>query len=448
VSLPSLIPLRELELSVLGGILLRPQLLPTLDLSSDDFVHGDSRALWDAMANLAHAGSAVDATLLADRLEADGRASPSVIAEAAVRVPTADNVEEYASLLRRHRVGREVVHALGSVQSRLASGDIDGPDAITEAMTALSKIETGNRDDRGKSLSTIVREIYARYERGEKENNGITTGIAKLDAKTGGIPFGVPTLILGPTGGGKSTLVLKLCEGAEGADDTPLIYSYEDRWNTYGQRVIARHTGIPTEVVRTGAFQRDHLEAITRHTPRLFQRRTIVVKAAGMSVDDLVRDVRARRAKHRGRGTLGQLVVVDYVQRIPLPSLHGGTKNDRIGEISKRLADLAGIEENAVVVCSQVGRQVARERRAPTLQDARDCGELENDSKLALGLDRPGLTQRPRSTEGAGPELAPLTCLEIHVLKNSQGEANCFVEVYWDLPTHSIFDDANSARGR
>jgi replicative DNA helicase len=403
------------------------------------------------MRNLEASGSAIDVITVSDQLERDGHiaTSPTLLADCFLNCPSPDNVEHYASILRRHRIARDVVKIIGDVTVKITAGQMDGPDALLAVQSGLGKIESGERDDRGKTIGLIVREICTDIERGEVPPSGISSGLKRLDAKTGGIPYGVPTLVLAPPGSGKSTIALTFFDGAESEGDAPVLYSYEDGHKSFGQRAIARQSGVPTELIRSGGeFKRHHMEAFNRQMPKLVARRAVVVRASGMSVEELTRDVRSRRLKHKGPGTTARLVIVDYIHRMPLPSMHGGSKNDRIGEISKRLADLAANEHIAVVICSQVNRLAPREARPPNMQDARDCGELEADAKLMLGLFRPGFYGKPPSSDDKSKTAASASLLEIHILKNHQGEANCHLEVHWDLETHAIVDEPSDLARR
>ncbi len=121
------------------------------------------------------------------------------------------------------------------------------------------------------------------------------------------------------------------------------------------------------------------------------------------------------------------LVVVDYVQRMPLPKMYGSASTtDRIGEISNRLTDMAATEEVAFVLCSQLNREIEKrgaDDARPKLSDIRGSGSLEQDGKLILGLYR----DDPSSSK-----------LEILVLKNHNGAAGTMAEAFWHLPTHTI----------
>jgi replicative DNA helicase len=445
----------EAELAVIGGVLIKPEMLPLLNLDRDDFHGVDHGHVWGAMRNLEAAGHPVDVVSVADQLERDRHfeTSASLLGEAALNVPTPENVEHYASILRRHRIGRQVDDCLRVIRAKLELGTIDGPDALIETQAQLARIQSGESDDRAKSLGAIVRGINEEIANGSVAPPCMKTGLKKLDDKTGGIPFGVPSFVLAPPGSGKSTLALTFCEGAELQGDTPLLYSYEDGHRSFGLRTMARHSGVPTEKLRTASaddFALDDFNAISRHMAEMLQRRTIVIRAGGMTVDELIRDVRARRLRHKGNGTTGKLVCVDYVQLVPLPNVFSGTVNDRMGEVVKRLAEFASNENIAIVVFSQVGRQVPKEARPPSLADARDCGVIEMVAKLMIGLFRPGVYKQPASDslDSKTKTTAPLSLLELHIIKNNQGESGRYADVYWDLATHTIVNSRDDLHGR
>jgi replicative DNA helicase len=433
----------EAELAVLGGVLLEPSLLPQLELEVDDFSVPSHGHVFAAMRNLEAAGSPIDVVAISDQLERENRTTvtPALLGECALRCPTPDNVEYYAGILRRHRIGREVVNALERIRKRLSAGQLEGPDALLEALSQLSKISTGERDERFKTIGQIVKEITSDLASGRIESPCIKSGLKKLDERIGGIPFGVPSLILAPPASGKSTMALMLCNAAEKQGDRPLLYSYEDGWKSYGRRAMAGQSGVPTEAIRRGEFVKEQLNKLQSHMPSILKRKAGVIRAAGMTVEELIRDVKSRRLRHRGEGTTGRLVVVDYIQRMPLPSMAGGTKNDRMGEISKRLFDLSSTQDIAVVICSQMSRTARREARPPALEDVRDCGEIEQDVKLAIGLHRPSIYGQP-PTGSKETKAAPPTLVELHVIKNNDGEGHFFIDAYWDLETHTIVGDS------
>jgi replicative DNA helicase len=91
------------------------------------------------------------------------------------------------------------------------------------------------------------------------------------------------------------------------------------------------------------------------------------------------------RAKARQVNGL-KVLVLDYLQ-LSTSTLKNATTNDQIAEISKGLKQLALQLGIAVVVLSQLNRDVERRAdREPQLSDLRDSGAIEQDLDVAVML--------------------------------------------------------------
>lgn len=213
--------------------------------------------------------------------------------------------------------------------------------------------------------------------------------------------------------------------------DTPVMYTYEDGAQSFAQRELADASGVSTQNIRAREFMRGDLDKIDAAARGAIKRRPLLVEAHGMRVQDLVRDVRRRRlrAAAEGKSSCG-LVIVDYLQRMPLPD--GNMRTDeKLGWVCDQLVTLAASEHIAVIACSQLNRGLEkRDDKRPQLADLRDSGKLEELCKLALFLYR-----EHKYNPSADPSK-----LEIHVGKNHNGEADVAAQVFWNLATHSIMD--------
>ncbi len=437
---------RNVEMAVLGGILLNPEILALLPrLEQDDFAHGDTRALFSAMRNLEAASKPIDLTMLGDELaradKLDAIGGFAFLGEAALCCSTPGNTEHYAEILRRHRLGRDVVKAAGEAIAAAVAGE-SGEDVLDKLQGTLTRIEAGDEDDRERTLGELCREEWNNVAResearlsGKPILAGMPTGLTALDKSTGGIPFGLVTIVAARPGCGKTTLSMRLAyAAAEWGDDQPFVFSYEDGKKSFAQRAMAQLSGVPTSAIRAREFVNEHMPKLAKAAPRMMRRDEVIVRASGMTVEDLCRRVRSMRRKPctTGKATRGKLVVIDFVQRMPLPRIQGASTSDKLGEIANRLADLAASEEIALVLCSQLNREIEkRDDKAPRLSDLRGSGELEAAGKLILGLNRDLKNDRG----GFG-------VLELHVLKDFNGENNTKIEACWHLATHTICNSA------
>jgi replicative DNA helicase len=311
-------------------------------------------------------------------------------------------------------------------------------------LARLASVRT-NTADPTESLGALMHREAERIERdleaqarGERVG-GMPTGLDRLDALTGGVPLGVTTVVLGETGHGKSTLGMSFARAsADLAHDEPLVLSYEDGRRSYAQRGLAQESGVPTQVIRRRSFRPgEERRVLVEGLRRAGLRRERIARVRGMGVDELctlVRRTRAKGPRSPGARTAANLVVVDYLQAMPRPQGRAiRAEHEALGEIARRLEDLAATEECAVVVFSQVNDECAhREDHRPRLRDVAGGRDLVKGAKLVLGLYRPWLYDA-----GADPHAG-----EILVLKNNDGETRRAAHVHLDLATHTIRDAA------
>jgi replicative DNA helicase len=437
----------DLELSILGGILIRPDVLRTLAAEADDFYDPRCRAVFGAMRNLEARGVAVDIVLVGDELEKEGKLEPiggqAFLGECALRVPTPDSVHHYAAALRQHRISRQAALDLAEIvleirQRKVAGSDVIARirgvhDSLAGSQPTVTKITMGEAARQVMEQAVKMHDLRAA---GVDVHPGVQTGLKKLDELLGGIPRGVLTLIAGRPGNGKTTLMQTIARHVALSSDAPLFYSYEDSNESFGQREIASATGVATHRLRALDFHHGEWSRVQQESPRVFRRRTWLVQSSGLAVEKLCADVRRERQQAKERGErCGGLVLVDYLQRMPTSGK--AEYHHELGRICNALVDLAATEGIAVVAGSQLNRNLEnRESKVPQLSDLRDSGRLEELSKVVLAVYREG-----KYVPSADPNE-----LQVHILKNHQGETGCFARLRWNLETHSITDHHDTRR--
>ncbi|MGH6728132.1 MAG: DnaB-like helicase C-terminal domain-containing protein, partial [Pseudolabrys sp.] len=163
------------------------------------------------------------------------------------------------------------------------------------------------------------------------------------------------------------------------------FFSLEMSAEQLATRIIAEHTGIPSNQIRRGGISAAEFERIKDHSIELQNLKFFVDETGGLSVAQLA--ARARRLK-RQRGL--DLLIIDYLQL-----LQGSTRRSQenrvqeITEITTKLKALAKELNVPILALSQLSRQVEnRDDKRPQLSDLRESGSIEQDADVVLFVFR------------------------------------------------------------
>lgn len=439
----------DAEAGVLGALLHRGDLisrLPTLEV--EDFYSPQHQAVFVAMRNLELKLQPLDCTTVNAELERMGRAQAvggvAFLGELATRCPDSANVEHYARIMADHRMSRDVARACSAIIEDIRIGELVGTDAIGVAVRHLMGIQSRVPDASQTmhemicdELGAIARDMAA-LDRGEPLSVGVPTGIASLDDETGGNPIGSVTVYLGATGHGKSTLMGTGARAGAAAGDLVLVYSLEDPKRFWRQRGLAQETGVPTEAIARRRGLSGSMRRLNAARMTSAGRTERVIPAANWTVDEIIRDVQARRL--RDQAILGGKkrrcsVWVDYLQALLLVPERNSNREQAIHGAMLKLSWLAAgcgsadpADECAVIAASQVKQAVIDEKRPPRMNDGADSFAIAKQCKFMLGINRPSKYDKT----------ANRLLGRVDVLKRNQGDDECHADVVLNLATHTI----------
>ena len=141
---------------------------------------------------------------------------------------------------------------------------------------------------------------------------------------------------------------------------------------------IAQLGGIESDRLQTGRLTQADWQGVTRAADEAAQLPIYVDDDGGLTIGQI-------RGKARMVKGL-KVLILDYLQ-LSTSTLKNATTNDQVAEISKGLKQLALQMGIAVVVLSQLNREVEkRTDKEPQLSDLRDSGAIEQDIDVAVML--------------------------------------------------------------
>jgi replicative DNA helicase len=421
----------DAEASILGGILLRNDVLSQLDtLEVEDFYDHKHKVVFQAIRNLEATARPIDIVTLeneiakAGKLEAIG--GVAFLGELTLRVPTADNVLAYAEIVTDKHQARKLMLAAGEISEKGYDDNLEVRDYLDDAEAKIFEV-TQRRDKTGpEPLKGLVKKVFSSLDERFKAKGGITgvpTGFADLDVHTASLQPTELVILAARPAMGKTSFAMSLAEPAP-----------PQGWPCSG--VLARDVVDPARqtMLRSGG-----VDSSAARRPPQRQDMTNLTYAAASAVKApilidagarrLLRELRARARRFRANKELfGDrkfgLIIIDYLQLMRgSPQAAKASREQEISEISRGLKALAKELHCPVLALSQLNRSLEqRTDKRPQLSDLRESGAIEQDADVILFIYRDVIYNK--DTEN--PNIA-----EIIVGKNRHGPTG-MVETHFE----------------
>lgn len=231
-----------------------------------------------------------------------------------------------------------------------------------------------------------VAKDYINYMHEEdKEQNALFYGLKDLDQVTGGMSPEQFIIIAGRPSMGKTMMALNVAKHNCERGKKVLLFSLEMSNRDLMGRLVASYGEVDYEKSK---LQKNNLNAqdiqkITHLSGEIMKWDLTIDESVNCDVDKIRRISKEIKYKN---GL--DLIIVDYVQIMSHP-WRMGSKNDDVGETSRRFKTLAKELKIPVIALSQMSREGGKTGREPQLTDLRDSGALEQDADVVIFPHRP-----------------------------------------------------------
>jgi replicative DNA helicase len=330
---------------------------------------------------------------------------PAYLARLAGAAISAYAARDYAQMIYDLAVRRELIGLGRDIAARAAKVDVESEpkEQITEAEQRLYQLGEQGHVERGfqsflKAVTDAVNMANAAYQR-DGGLAGISTGLADLDKKLGGLHPSDLLILAGRPSMGKTSLATNIAfniarvhrrgqrpDGSAGTIEGGVVgfFSLEMSAEQLAARILSEAAEVPSEQIRRG----DMTEAEFRR----FVEAAKALEACPLFIDDTpalpIAQVaaRARRLK-RTQGL--DVLIVDYLQLLRGSSKSGDNRVQEVSEITQGLKAIAKELNIPVVALSQLSRQVEnRDDKRPQLSDLRESGSIEQDADVVMFVYR------------------------------------------------------------
>lgn len=381
----------EHEMCTLGAMLLDADAVATAAdmLATEDFYRTDHRQIFAAMTDLNRDKKPTDLVTIPEELRKRGQLAEvggvAYLAELAQCVPSAANVEHYATVVRTHAVTRRVIAVAAGVVKDGYRANADTAEEFVEA--AERKILAACQISGGKPADTIGaagRRLLTNLERppAERAHRPVMTGISGIDSLLKGHHPGEYMILAGRPGDGKSSLALQIAEHAAEHNGPVYFVSREMTAEKLAARSLCARSQVSGSDVRARSLSGFDIERLRSALPQL-DRLPITIDRASSTIGELRAAVRRAHAK-----SPLALVVIDYAQMIG-SGRNEKNRNDEVTKVSKGIMDLVAELTIPVLLLSQLSRDQEKAGREPRSSDLRDSGSLEQDAHIIMFLHAP-----------------------------------------------------------
>lgn len=392
----------EMEQAVLGCCLLQATCIADCIArfgKESDGVFYDVRhqTICKAIMGLFNEGKAVEVITVQQRLK-DQQLLEQVggivyLASLPDQVTSTLNLPDYLDVVMQKAKLRKMLAACIEGASRIYDDESkDAEDLIESTETAIMAARNIGQAQQAGDIRTSVRRaiehIEKRWEAAKDPNTpampmGLPTGFHDLDKITFGLHPKSFVVIAARPSQGKTSLAMNIAEHVAIDQNLPVgVFSLETDLDSLVMRMLCSRARVNLRNVNDGFLAERDFPKITGAAGKIANANIHIDDASGLTVVEL--RARARRMK-MVHGI--KLLVIDYLQL--LHALVNGRRPEKrereIAEISTSIKHLAKDIDVPVIVISQLGRGVEKQKRRPMISDLRESGQIEQDADV-IGL--------------------------------------------------------------
>jgi len=422
---------KEAERSLLGSLMLdKDAINKVVDfLKPNDFYRDSHKEVYSAAVELFEKSEPIDFLSLSARLREKGVlekvGGSSYLSECVNCVPTASHIVNYAKIIQKKRILRDLISASYDIEKLGYSEEEDTENLVDLAEKKIFGIAQKGLTQNFLPIKSVLEEAFQRIDNLSKNKSairGVPAGFVDLDNTLSGFQKSDLIILASRPSMGKTSLALNFAINASIKSKVPVgLFSLEMSVDQLIDRLIASQANVDLWKIRTG-----HLSDSGENNDfNRIQQALGTLNEAPIFIDDAaitnVLQMRAMARRLQAEHGLG-LLIIDYIQLIEPRNPTESTVR-QVTEISRALKGLSRELEVPIIALSQLSRAVEqRTPQVPRLADLRDSGSLEQDADVVMFIYR---------EEQYRPDTSRKNIADILISKHRNGPTGK-IELYFD----------------
>ncbi len=387
----------EAEKSLLGCLLLdKNAIFKVADfLGPEDFYRPAHQEIYRVCTELFQKSEPIDLLSVANRLQEKNLLEEiggnSYLTELINFIPTPSHTLNYAKIIHRKRILRNLIEASQSIGEMGYNEKEDINVLLDQAEKRIFSIAQKGLAQNFIPIKSTLEDAFDRIDKLSKHQarlRGLPTGFTDLDNILAGLQKSDLIVLASRPTLGKSSMALNFAANISLTEKVPVgIFSLEMSKDQVVDRLISSLSGVDLWRLRTGRLSdQGNDNDFTR-----IQDALAALSEIPIYIDDAasptVLQMKAMCRRLQAEKGLG-LVIIDYLQLME-PLNPDANPVQQVSENSRALKALARELNVPVLVISQLSRAVEqRSPQIPRLSDLRQSGTIEQDADVVLFIYR------------------------------------------------------------
>jgi len=381
----------DMEACVLGAMMLYEDTIDTVVqiLAPEHFHRPAHQLIYESLVKMKDRGRPIDLVSLKEELEKNKQfeqvGGSEYLLKLAESVPSASNIEYYAGVVKDKALLRELIRASSEINSNALDASRDAQEIIDDAERQIFEIGSKRISSAAVNLKELLEETFQKLQENEgKTITGLPSGYHELDQLTAGFQNGELIILAARPSMGKTSLLMNIAEYLSVVEKQPVaMFSLEMSRMQIARRLLASHAQFSLQNLRN-VISPETWTQLQTAAGNLYEAKFLIDDSTILTPMQLRAKARRMKSEHGIK-----CLLVDYIQLMSTPqgTRRNAQRYEQLGEMSRRMKQLAGELKIPVICAAQLNRGPAdRPSHTPRMSDLRESGSLEQDADVVMLL--------------------------------------------------------------